>query len=220
MATSGPDILDSSLQSSPISVEVKCQLIKEFWGVTLDPAAYYNCEFDFESYFIWYQEKCNSALYEGGTHTSVRTHKDLVEIVQWFQQSKSRDEIKQQLKSKFTGRHLNEEELVNSSIDLVTRLFLMLDFGVIQYGFTGRTFSAWTTGNIKDFVADYYKSAPKLEHKGIKLQEIFNARNLRRIAGIKIDWTKNLADHLRLVDDDRTVSIFHHRSFLEAQHNK
>ena len=30
-------------------------------------------------------------------------------------------------------------------------------------------------------------------------------------------WTDNLADHLRLTDDDKRVHIFHHASFLEAQ---
>lgn len=220
MATLRSDPLDISLQNSPMNVDIECQLISEFWGLTVSAGNFRHGDLDFRSYFTWYREKCNSALREGGTHTSVRTHRDLVEIAQWFQQLSSRDDIKNKLKARFTSQHSNEDELVNSSIDLVTRLYLMLDFGVIQSGFTGREFSKWISGDIKTFIADYYKNSPKLEHKGIKLQEGFNARNLGRITRIKIDWTKNLTDHLRLVDDDKTVAIFHHRSFLEAQKNK
>jgi len=54
----------------------------------------------------------------------------------------------------------------------------------------------------------------------VKLEKIFNARNLGRIAGIEIEWTKNLADHLRLIDEDRKVAIFHHATYLECQLKK
>jgi hypothetical protein len=40
------------------------------------------------------------------------------------------------------------------------------------------------------------------------------------MAGLEIVWTDNLADHLRLTDDDTKVHIFHHASFLEIQRTR
>ena len=42
-------------------------------------------------------------------------------------------------------------------------------------------------------------------------------RNVERIGGLRIIWTSNLADHLRLHDDDTRLSIFHHATFLHYQ---
>ena len=55
-----------------------------------------------------------------------------------------------------------------------------------------------------------------LGSENVKLEKIFNAGNLGRIAGIEIEWTNNLADHLRVVDEDKKVAIFYHASFLEC----
>ncbi|KAL9629110.1 MAG: hypothetical protein Q9164_007017, partial [Protoblastenia rupestris] len=49
----------------------------------------------------------------------------------------------------------------------------------------------------------------------VKLPKGFNAPNLERIAGIRVAWTSNLADHLLLKDDDTKVMVYHHGTFLE-----
>jgi hypothetical protein len=60
-----------------------------------------------------------------------------------------------------------------------------------------------------------------LDNEHVKLEKIFIARNLGRIAGIEIQFTNNLADHLRLMnEDDKKVTIFHNASFLIGQRKK
>jgi hypothetical protein len=49
----------------------------------------------------------------------------------------------------------------------------------------------------------------------IKLERVSNARNLERVAGIQVIWSSNIADHLQLEDDDTSVRLFLHASFLE-----
>ncbi|EDN98828.1 hypothetical protein SS1G_13687 [Sclerotinia sclerotiorum 1980 UF-70] len=51
----------------------------------------------------------------------------------------------------------------------------------------------------------------------VRLEKEFNACNLERIAGLQIEWTMNLADHLQLTDEENKVSIFCYASFLECQ---
>lgn len=42
---------------------------------------------------------------------------------------------------------------------------------------------------------------------------MFTARDIDCIAGIRVRWTDNLADYLRMLDpDDKTIAIFHHVS--------
>jgi hypothetical protein len=43
----------------------------------------------------------------------------------------------------------------------------------------------------------------------------FTARNIERVTKISIQWTDNLVDHLRLAENDQTLCIFHHASFLK-----
>ncbi|KAH8787220.1 hypothetical protein BGZ57DRAFT_736592, partial [Hyaloscypha finlandica] len=49
----------------------------------------------------------------------------------------------------------------------------------------------------------------------VKLERLFTARNIERLADIQVIWTSNLADHLQLEDDDTKVRLFSHTSFLE-----
>jgi hypothetical protein len=56
-----------------------------------------------------------------------------------------------------------------------------------------------------------------LTKEHVKLERLFNACNLDRIAGLQIIWTHNLANHLRVQNDDKEVSIFHYASFLNSQ---
>jgi hypothetical protein len=219
MATLDP--LISSIQLSPISIETKCEILKHLWGVTVRPSQYYTGEFDFDTYFSYYTAQCNDALHDGGRHVSVRTHRDVINVAQDLKSSQTRAIIKNTLAANMrTPRLANEDEILDGSIDLVLRLLLMVEFGHLQYGFTGRKQLAWDSDSLEEFVHGYFNTPQALGQETVKLEKIFNARNLGRIAGMEIEWTDNLADHLRLTDGDKKVAIFHHASFLECQLKK
>jgi hypothetical protein len=51
-----------------------------------------------------------------------------------------------------------------------------------------------------------------------RFEAVFSAFHMEDKADMKICWTNNLDDHLRVVnDDDKMVPIFHHASFLKYQ---
>ena len=117
-----------------------------------------------------------------------------------------------------TGLYLqNIAEKDDISIDLAARLLLMMQFGNLPWAFSGRKELIWTRNSLEEFLHDHFFIQPVLGHDKIKLEKTFNARNLQRIAGIEIEWTNNLADHLRMMNDDKKVAIFQHPSFLEYQ---
>lgn len=103
---------------------------------------------------------------------------------------------------------------------LATRLLSMLKIGPMKgYSMPG-TELPWAPDprcSIREHVNAEFDT--KFEAVDVKLPRLFNACNMERIAGIEICWTSNLIDHLKMRDDDTTVTIFYHAAFLKAQMN-
>ncbi|KAE8441857.1 hypothetical protein EG329_004212 [Mollisiaceae sp. DMI_Dod_QoI] len=208
--------LDDRIQFSP-SIDAKCELLRHLWGINVHQSTYYTGDLNYDVYFAFYTDQCQKALYDGGTHASVRSHQDIVEITHHIKNNLDRTSIKQIISSKLSvPKPHNEDELLCGSIDLVARLLSMVAIGRLQYGFTGRKHVPWTMDAMKDGIDSHFMAPAALRGETVKLERVFKARNLRRIGGIEIEWTKNLADHLSFDDQDQKVAIFHHASFLEC----
>ncbi|KAH7085946.1 hypothetical protein BKA63DRAFT_529471 [Paraphoma chrysanthemicola] len=179
-------------------------------------------ELDWGPYFDYYENQCHHALHEQGTHILVRSHQQIIDIAHKLGQGQSRETIKTDLSTQFTAKEkpANEEEVLNNSIDLAARLSLMLNIGVNAATVTQGVKLLWNTPSLKDFLWSYFNTAPVLSNNNIRFEKVFTAFNMERIADMKIRWTNNLADHLRMVnDDEKIIAIFHHVSFLKRQKN-
>jgi len=210
--------LSGNIYETPIPALVRDDIIRGFWHQALSPQDKCN-DFDWDTYFIYYTKQCIQALHNCGRYISIRNHQDILDVVCHLKDLSTKDTIKKILKLKL--RELNGEKeadaLLEGSINLTARLFLMMDIGVLSLGYSGRRELNWNEGSLKDFVHDHFNQPQVLGHENVKLEKIFTARNLDRIAGIKIEWTDNLADHLHMVgNDDEKVAIFHHASFLKG----
>jgi hypothetical protein len=203
----------------------------------------------FEIYFKYYAEQCGIiGRHANGKYSSVETHSDIMDIAHLLQQPLSREEVRNQMSMSDFLKTADEEQHDNS-INLVARLLLMIKFGDLPHECLGGRSVRWSSGTLSEFVHGYFSrhpahdlpastppaysptattntastatvSTPACTHRHIKLEKQFNALNLRRIAGIRISWTDNLADHLRMMDDDKTIAVFYHASFLEYQKHK
>lgn len=210
--------LESPAQLAPISLDAKCSILRHLLDTDILPSAYYDGSIDYDVYFSYYTEQCSVALHDGGRHVSIRTHADILKVSQHLKKSLDRHSIKQLLSSNLpTPKPINEDELLNGSIDLVASHILMVEFGGLQYGIRGRKQVEWRVSSLEESVSNHFSTPPILGEESVKLETIFNVRNLGRIAGIEIEWTNNLANHLSLVDEDQKVVIFHNASFLESQ---
>ena len=150
--------------------------------------------------------------------SKAKVPKDLLDIAQHFKDSAPKGVIRQSLDSQYQRPKRDHiDKLCESSIDLTVRALLMLDFGELQNGFCGWKQIFWKYGTVKEFVREVFPRDPVLSQEGIKLGSMFIPRNIERIAGIEIQWTTTLADHLRMTDEDKKVNIFHHASFLQCQ---
>ena len=214
--TQGMASLDDLVHRTPTSPANTLELLTQLWSSGASSKSD-NKELDVEAYFAYHKKQCSHALHDGGRHISARTHRDILEIAEDLVQGLSRESIRRRLNSKLADpKPANKNELLDSSVDLTARLVSMMDIGVLRYGFSGRKGLVWKQGSLKDFVNGYF-NVPVMLGQDVKLEKTFNGRNLGRVAGINIEWTDNLADHLHMIDEDKKVAIFHHASFLKCQ---
>src|SRR5437762_8114916 len=106
---SAHEMLDASIQSS-ISGNTKREIIKHLWGRDIHPRRSFTGEINYNPYFYYYAEQIGLALHDGGRHTSVRTHRDIIDIAQQLRNGSMRNEIRQLLLPKLATSAMNEDE--------------------------------------------------------------------------------------------------------------
>ncbi|KAL1647950.1 hypothetical protein SLS58_002274 [Diplodia intermedia] len=196
-----------------------------------------------ERFFEYYRDQCAHALRDGGTHVSVRTHRDILDVACLIKDPRNtRKDVARKLRSPYDDddddgisesssciapdtlvtpkKHYDylpdvDEESVQGSINLVARLLTMINFGGIDVGLGPRGRLEWIHGSLSYSCKQYFNQTPTLSMKCVQLEKVFNARNLQRFTGTQIEWTDNLADHLRMCEFDKKIRLFHHVTFLE-----
>jgi hypothetical protein len=215
------DSLDSSIENLPKSVTTRHDIIRGFWGNPVSLLDFQEGRPQCEKYFLYYTEQCRIALQDGGRHILAQTHRDILEVASYLRGSQTREQLKRILRPKLPIQPPDDaDEIMDNTIDLTIRLLIMVNVGGLRYGVSDISQLNWKDNTLKEFIQGRFIPSQALKDTPIKLEKIFNARNLERIGGIKIIWTSNLADHLSMKDDDTRVAIFHHASFLKYQNDK
>jgi hypothetical protein len=112
--------------------------------------------------------------------------------------------LEEEHKGKDYARHVFQD-----SIDLAARALTMVDLGSDDL--------TWSEGSLRQFLERQFPSVPSLDCEKTAFPRGFNAWSVQNGSGIAVEFTDNLADHLRLVKEGEAVLVFHHVSFLEAQ---
>ena len=189
--------LDARLSSMPIKPPLQQAIIQQIFQINHSAAL--------DAYFRdWFEEQCDAATGQ----ISVQTHREILHIISLLQANLSRAEIVAKL-----NVQCGNLDLIAASIDLAARIWLTLSVGILPNSLSPGTSVTWNDGRLSSTLHSLW-SLPRLSDS-IKLPKSFNAANIEKIAGIKIEWTSNLVDHLRLEDDDTKVLIYHQLSFLE-----
>ncbi|KAH8758063.1 hypothetical protein F5882DRAFT_431958 [Hyaloscypha sp. PMI_1271] len=94
----------------------------------------------------------------------------------------------------------------------------MIDVGVFYNAYTGREDVTWTAGTLAGFLQrlSLFSTRQVIPCDGIRLENNFHVCNIERIAGLEVQLTTNLCDHLLLREDIRVVYVFHHAAFLQS----
>lgn len=212
------------LTDAPTAVlddSTKRDLIKALWPrqPTTASTLLHIHELDWSAYFDYYSQECEQWCHSNGDYVSVRTHQDILTIAQRIANLEKKEDLRASCRPQFQSPRpaSQEDNMVEASINLATRLLVMLDIGKVPYAYSGRIPLDWKSDTLQKFVKVYFTGPTRRNTDNFKLDKIFIAHNFGRFAGLEIEWTDNLADHLLLVDDDQKVRLFHHVSFLTWQ---
>lgn len=177
-------------------------------------------DIDFDALYDSYMRNCKQATLDGGRYLSIKGHQELLWITSWMAGCRTYEEIRSELNKMLPeSPDLSQTEKylkLKGSIRLGARILAMVDTWELPDSHVP-SFVTWDHGTLKDHLKDYFESKKISPSSVIKLEAKFTARNLEKIARIKILWTDHLPDHLRLVRDDTMVCVFHHISFLKWQ---
>ena len=217
------DLMRQDLIEYPFSSVLKSEILNALFGCKFVPADFTRQPTLWGGYFEYYHEQCLAALHNSMLDCLIKNHRDVVEVVNLLQDLEAtRETVKEKLRARLpTPEPQNGDELLCDAIDLAARLGLMILVGNFrQVLHAGQRTLSWRDNRLHALLAAEFKTTRLLTEEHVKLEKLFNARNLERIAGIRIIWTSNLADHLRMQEDDTKVSIFHYASFLALQHER
>jgi hypothetical protein len=215
MATS--DFLNSSLQQF-LPTNLKQEVLGRLWELEKLPEGLTEASGWGDGYFVYYKEQCVATASGKQELPGISTHENVFATVHFLRDpGATRQSIKDKLIRKYPDLASSDyDDWIFKSVNFAVRLWLMLDVGDYMSGvLPGQTRLCWGEESIRNLINSEFNINPVLD-SNIKLEKMFNACNLERLAGIKICWTNNLADHLRMMDDDRRVAIFHHAFFLQC----
>ena len=213
--------LDGSVTEGPLSVNDRVGIINGLWQRSTAPTSPEQVK-DWDAYFHYYAFECRKAVEYGyGEHTTVRKHKDISVIASELENGLSKEEIKKKLLLLDTQQRSEDvkNQMAEGSARLVVRLISMVDIGPIPHDrIQGRAPLLWDNEqlNLKSFLESHFIKSSLAPEK-IKFEEDFTAFNIWRFTGLEIQWTNNLVDHLRLIENDTKLCIFHHIAFLRSQ---
>jgi hypothetical protein len=213
--------LDGSPQWTPTAQQLKRKIALMLWNFDIDKTPLPYPPLSLEVYFGYYwQRQADLFMADTAHHVAVRTYDHILKISEILNQDLDRTEVRGKTCSQvFPNKGPDQDESLDASINLAARLLLMVNIGNIPNGFSGYPPLQWDQGTLRQFLEGQFARAAPLQER-VRLEKAFTARNIERIAGIRLIWTDNLADHLRLFDSEKAVNIFHHASFLIMQQQR
>jgi len=208
--------LDEVLQDS-VTLQARVEIVQRLWRGRrgASPKAAY---FAWDAYFGYYTRECNAALTDEGAHLCSRTHRSLLQVAHLLEDAADEEEIREKLRQTLTTRRksADEKKMLDGSLKLATRIFAMISIGPLSSEISAKHSLPWAQGTFKDAVHEYFNQPPdiELDPKENVVSADLVCHNIERMSGIEVLWTDNLLDHLRLVEGDKKLCVFHHASFL------
>ncbi|KAJ4369236.1 hypothetical protein N0V83_006321 [Neocucurbitaria cava] len=214
--------LDRRANEDPIPESIRVEIIKGLWQC--NTAGEHPIDIKrWDAFFSYYTAERKKAIaYSRGEYTTVRKHQDITAIANKLEGGCTKEEVTQSLLSLDTQQRSKEAKIrmVEGSLRLVARLISMVDIGPLPYCVQGRAPILWSNANsgLNSVLEEYFQKSSTSEQE-IKFGEDFTAFNIQQFAGLQIQWTNNLANHLRVMDNDTTLCLFYHVTFLRHQNS-
>ncbi|KAI4666198.1 uncharacterized protein J4E88_010493 [Alternaria novae-zelandiae] len=208
--------LDEVLQDA-VSSQARAEIVQRLWrGRRVQSPKIVH--FAWDAYFGYYTRECNAALTDEGAHLCSRTHRSLLQVAHLLEDAADEGEIRERLRQtlKTQRTSADEKKMLDGSLKLATRIFAMISIGPLSSEISAKHSLPWDQGTFTDAVHEYFNQPPEIEldpNENVVSADLV-CYNIERMSGIEVLWTDNLLDHLRLVEGDKKLCVFHHASFL------
>ena len=218
--TAVEDGLSRAIASSDLPLPLRRAIINGIFHINLTAENFSSYDRGLQAWFCdWLEEQCEAAA----TQVSTSTYNDILQVLNGLQSSSTdtpRAEIVEQLctthfATKPALRLDANDERLNASLTLAARLWLSVSVDSLPHFLTPGYFVCWNNDQPLSLALDQEFCFEPQTTETVKLPKVFTAVNIEKIAGIEVQWSSNLADHLALKNDDKKVILFHQASFLE-----
>jgi hypothetical protein len=192
------------------------EILNRLWPQT-SPQVIHGDGANWDAFFAYYERECRAAFVDEGKHLGARSHEDLLRYTHLLSTEPNQEEIRRKIRDDFQQPRTSEEiyKMVEGLIKLSARILAMVNVGALRYEASRRHFIPWqSTQSLCEAVHGHFKVCAGPLTKNISFGPYFTARRDILVARIGIQWTDNLVDHLRLVQGDSMICVFHHVSFL------
>ncbi|KAI9672489.1 MAG: hypothetical protein M1817_003255 [Caeruleum heppii] len=216
----------------PLSDELKKEIVACFWRQRTQDVHLP----DFISFFHYYDRTCK-ALYLGVLEkeadvTAASTHHHVMSIVSclwdYLDEETEKDlpcrrpTVRESLESHTFGEGVSHDH-INRSIDLALRLWLTINIRDPKFAPASNSRQWDDESSLRSFIASRFPTpqtseVPSTLQRNVRLESNLTAVNLRRLSGIRTEWTQRLDEHLDFDHANRTVKVYmlkaclhHHR---------
>ena len=168
---------------------------------------------DFDAYFEYYKDQCRN---QNRVDHVAQTQLDVVDIAQHINSNvaSSLADLRHSLHRTFP-RFPNDPAQLSNSIELTARLWLMINVQNKRLGGYHTLRPAWmwpATSSLVEVVQSLRNRAVPGAGAIQRFPDVFNAFDLGRMGGFRMEWTDNLANHLSL--EGKTIYLYYHVSAL------
>jgi hypothetical protein len=209
----------SNRPCDPVPHEIRPDFISQLWPEP-SPQSNLGVDANWDAFFMYYERECRAALANGGRQFGARDHRDILRWTNLVSTELKQDETKHKIRADFSQPLTPEdtektEKMLDGSIKISARIVAMVNVGALRYEGAGRGSIEWANNeSLREAVHNYFRVCTGPLTENITFGKHFTACGDVRIARLGVQWTDNLADHLRVRQAAGKVCIFHHVSFL------
>lgn len=215
-----PDPLARLLQANGLDAATQTEVLRSYFGTKHQrPGRYFS---DFVAYYAEEPRKLQTGLTRSDWPIPTldeKTHRDVLSITTILRNNKDqkRPVIRQILN--LEQEHENESS-TDHLCDLAVRMWLMInvldaDISLVDDEAPRQPWSQ--EQSLDDRIKSLFpQSKIKLDLKESRLDPHFTATNLEKICGLRLEWTRCLANHLRLDRRKKVLWVFPYKSFLQG----
>lgn len=173
----------------------------------------------YKTFLHYVEEECNHRRHHS-SKSAIQTLDSTLSILDDFRNT--RNKTRRELLSSISRKFINiEDQTILDQMDIAARLLLTfhirssssslgpIDIGVDSIG--------WLNDQtLEDLVHSRINRScgPATRHRHREFDEDFTATFLSSTCGIRLHWTNNLADHLKLNRKRRSISVYQHKVCL------